>query len=296
MRAPVTNIFHSARHDGRGLRTVVFFGGCNMRCAWCHNPEGLSAKPRLMFYAKKCVGCGECMDTCDKISLKDGKMSLSDTCNLCGRCAEVCLGEALRPSSREMSVDEVMREVIKDKTYYRFSGGGVTASGGECLLYPEFLRELFGACREEGISTCIESALFVPRENVSALLELTDGFIVDLKIFDPVEHKKYTGVDNSRILENIKYLAENHGDLLVRTPLIPGATDSEENLFAILDFLSSVGVTGWELLRYNPLAGNKYSAIGKEYHDFGDRQSDETIEKILKALNEKNTSVKAFAK
>ena len=296
MRARITNIFHSARHDGRGLRTVVFFGGCGMRCAWCHNPESISHEPKLMFYSEKCVGCGECTRNCDKISFADGKISLADDCDLCGKCVDACLGEALVLSHREMSVDEVMREVIKDKTYYRFSGGGVTASGGECLLYPDFLRELFSSCRKEGISTCIESALFVPRENVSSLLELTDEFIVDLKIFDPTEHKKYTGVDNSRILENIKYLAENHGDLLVRTPLIPGATDSEENLFAILDFLSSVGVTRWELLRYNPLAGNKYSAIGREYSDFGERQSNEAIERILKALNEKNTSVKVFAK
>ena len=249
-----------------------------------------------MFYSEKCVGCGECTRLCDKISFADGKISLADRCDLCGKCAEVCLGEALVLSHREMSVGEVMREVVKDKTYYRFSGGGVTASGGECLLYPDFLRELFSACREEGISTCIESALFVPRENISAFLELTDEFIVDLKIFEPKEHKKYTGVDNSRILENIKYLAENHSDLLVRTPLIPGVTDTEENLFAILDFLSAVGVTRWELLRYNPLAGNKYSAMGREYYDFGERQSDETIEKILKTLNEKNTPVKVFAK
>ena len=296
MHAQVTNIFHSARHDGRGLRTVVFFGGCNMRCAWCHNPEGLSAKPRLMFYAEKCVGCGECMGACDKISLKDGKMSLSDTCNLCGRCAEVCLGEALRPSSREMSVDEVMREVIKDKTYYRFSGGGVTASGGECLLYPEFLRELFGACREEGISTCIESALFVPRENITALLPITDEFIVDLKLISSAEHKKYTGVDNSRILENIKFLAENHNNVLVRTPLIPEVTDTEENLFGILAFLADASIREWELLRYNPLAGNKYAALGEEYRNFGERQSTEFVEKALEALNEKNTSVKVFAK
>ena len=296
MLAKVTNIFHSARHDGRGLRTVVFFGGCGMRCAWCHNPESISPVPRLMFYSEKCVGCGECMKACDKISFADGKMRLAENCDLCGKCVDACLGEALALSSREMSVDEVMREVIKDKTYYRFSGGGVTASGGECLLYPDFLRELFTACRKEGISTCIESALFVPREKVSALLALTDEFIVDLKIFDPVEHKKYTGVDNSLILENIKYLAENHADLLVRTPLIPGVTDTEENLCAILDFLFSVGVKSWELLRYNPLAGNKYAAIGAEYSDFGERQSSCFIEKTLKLLNEKNTSVKVFAK
>lgn len=294
MRAPISNIFHSARHDGAGLRTAVFFGGCNMRCAWCHNPESLSASPKIMFYAEKCVGCGECTGRCEHISLDGGRLNISEGCNLCGDCVYLCLGEALCISNREMTVPEVMREVVKDKTYYRFSGGGITATGGECLLYPEFLCELFSACRREGINTCVESALYVPCENVLAVEELTDNFIVDLKLFDPEIHRKYTGVDNRRILENVRYLAKARPDLLVRTPLIPGVTDTEENLFAILDFLSASGVTSWELLPYNPLARSKYLALGKEYSDFGEKQSREFIEKTVDALNKKSTSVKVL--
>ena len=296
MRAPITNIFHSARHDGPGLRTSVFFGGCNMRCAWCHNPETFSASQNLMFFSEKCVGCGECTRLCDKISFVDGKLRLDDSCDGCGRCAEVCLGEALALSHREMSVDEVMREIVKDKTYYKFSGGGVTATGGECLLYPDFLRELFSACKNEGINTCIESALCVPRENVLAVDGLVDNFIVDVKIFDSEIHRKYTGVDNARILENVRYLAKSHPTLLVRTPLIPTVTDTEENLFSILGFLSEIGVGSWELLPYNPLARNKYSAIGKEYSDFGEKQSKEFIDKTVDSLNKKGTNVKVFSK
>ena len=293
--APVSNIFHSSTHDGQGLRTVVFLAGCAMRCAWCHNPESLSAKRRVMLYPEKCIGCGECEGICDILSAyRSGGLDSFDACRGCGACESRCLGGAIRMTNACMSVDEVFSEVKKDKTYYKFSGGGVTVSGGECLLYPDFLEELFGRAREENIHTVIESAMNVKRESVERLIPLTDGFIVDIKLIDSSEHKKYTGVENDLILENIRLLHSRHPDVLVRTPLIPGVSDSEKNLFGIVDFLSSLDTRGEkkiELLRYNPLAKSKYDATRLAYSDFGERQSDEEMERIVKSLSKRAQNV-----
>ena len=287
--APISNISHASLEDGSGLRTVVFFAGCNMRCLWCHNPESLSGVSRLMIYSAKCVGCLECRTMKCAAMVSGASAYDASLCRLCGECADVCLGEAIRLSCRQMSTDEVFADVIRDASYYKLSGGGITLSGGECLLYPDFAKELLTLSKQAGIGTCIETALFVPRKNIERVLGLADKFFIDIKLIDEEMHKKYTGVSNRSILENARWLISTHHDVTVRVPLIPGVTDTEENLDGIAAFVSSVKAAGkidLELLRYNPLAEAKYEALGKSHTVFGSAHSDAELATIAERLSQ----------
>ena len=292
--APVSNISHASLEDGEGIRTVVFLAGCGLNCRWCHNPEAISQSSKVMFYKDKCIGCKECEKIdcpalCGDISSYD-----ATACNGCARCETECLGDAIRLSSRKMSVSEVTLEVERDLRYYRHSGGGVTFSGGECLLYPDFMECILSLCKEREIHTAVESSLFVPRENIVRLISLIDKFYFDIKLIDPNEHRIYTSHSNERILENAAYVLENHPNVTVRIPLIPSVTDTEENLFGILDFLSkapSLGEKRVELLRYNSLADAKYSALGMRYENFGKAQTIEEIYALKEALRERYRGV-----
>ena len=288
-RAPISNISHASLEDGAGLRTVVFLSGCNMRCLWCHNPESLSPSPRVMIYSAKCVGCRECLALgCDAMPSGAGSY-VASLCRACGGCEEVCLGDAIRLSCRQMSADEVFSEVLRDASYYKLSDGGITLSGGECLLYPDFAEELLSLAKGAGIGSCIETALCVPRENIERVLELTDKFFIDIKLIDDELHKKYTGVSNRAILENARWLLASHKGVTVRVPLIPEVTDTEENLDGIAAFLSSIETAGkaeLELLRYNPLAEAKYEALGKSHRLFGTAHSDAELAAIAERLSQ----------
>ena len=290
INAPISNISRASMEDGDGLRTVVFFSGCAMRCKWCHNPETQNAKARLMLYRDKCIGCGECTRIgCAAIgnSLCEYDPKL---CTGCGKCVEACLGDALKLTHRSMSADEVVREVLKDEVFMRLSSGGVTLSGGECLLYPEFSVNVLSRVKERGIGTCVESALFVPHENVTRVMPFVDRFLIDIKIFDPEMHKEYTCVDNGLILENALYLMKNHPSVTVRIPLIPNVTDTVKNLSDIASFVKDAEYMGKrtiELLSYNPCADAKYAALGMEYTSFGKKQSDEILSGIDNLLKDR---------
>ena len=287
--APISNISHASTEDGAGLRTVVFLAGCNMNCLWCHNPESISHAPRLMIYSEKCIGCLECSNLNCPAMPRGAASYEASLCRACGECEALCLGDAIRLSSRKMSAEEVFSEVLRDAPFYKFSGGGLTLSGGECLLYPDFAEEILTRSRTSGISTCIETALFVPRENIERVIGLVDKLFIDLKLFDCEEHKKYTGVSNRRILENAKWILEAHKDVTVRVPLIPRVTDTEKNLRDIAAFLSSVDTAmkrELELLRYNPLAEAKYEALGKKHRLFGEAHSDARLRELADGLSE----------
>ena len=175
----IFNISRASLHDGPGVRSVVYFKGCNMRCAWCHNPEGLERNKQIPFHRSKCIGCGICASLCKHIKVS-GEINRSD-CIRCGKCAENCPVGAISLVGEEMSIDEVFEVIVKDKEYYVQSGGGVTISGGECLLYPEFSAELLKRCKAENIHTLIESAFCIPWENIEMVLPFTDLFFVDIK-------------------------------------------------------------------------------------------------------------------
>lgn len=262
----ITDIERCSFRDGPGIRTVVFFKGCNMHCKWCHNPETISPRKSMMYYPQRCISCFKCVYACPSKAQKriDGvHRFFPRLCIQCGKCAAVCYAEAMVASSRSMKVEDVMREVRQDKAYYQGSGGGVTLTGGEVMCQIPFAVELADACRAEGIPVGIETNLCLPFEQMLPLLSRSDVVMCDLKLWDSSEHQRWTGVPNELIIENIRRLDELGKPIIVRTPLIPGATDSEENISAISDFLASIkNLSYYELLNFNPLGGSKYESMG----------------------------------
>lgn len=282
LTANITNIARASLHDGPGIRTVVYFKGCGLRCAWCHNPETLTVENEILYAPIKCVHCGKCVEVCPAHHIIDGNdvAFLREGCQKCGRCAEVCPSGALSVVGKQMDVENVMREIRKDIRYYTQSGGGVTLSGGECLLQADFCVELLKKCKNEGIHTAIETALFVPWKNIEKVLPYCDFIFADFKIADIEKHKYYTGQDNRRILENLQGIVSfAPNKVTVRIPLIPGINDSKHDITTFAEKLKPFAnkLCGIEVLRYNTLAESKYIQIGKEYTDFGETQTDDYL-------------------
>lgn len=268
MKAFVTDIQRFSLSDGCGIRTTVFLKGCNMKCSWCHNPETLSRTPDLMFYRSRCIGCGKCFEVCPVGAHKiiDGEHVIErNICISCGKCAEICYAEALTMCGKEMSVDEVMAEIRQDKAYYDNSRGGVTISGGEVLCNLDFAILIADACKKEGISVAIETNLSFPFDLIKPLLTKLDAVMFDIKIADDEKHRAHTGISNKTVLENAYKLDELGIPLTVRTPIIPGVTDSVENISAIAKHISGLkNLVRYELLNFNPLGEGKYKGLDKE--------------------------------
>ncbi len=273
LTAPVTNISRCSVHDGPGVRTVVYLKGCSMKCRWCHNPETISARPVILYLESKCIGCGRCAEICpDCHTEEDGRhVFLRENCRVCGKCAEICPRLALTLCGREMTVEDVMKEVRKDAHFYRRSGGGITLSGGECLLHPEFSAALLAACRAEGIHTAVESALYADRTAIEKILPYTDLVFADCKLPDGEKHLRYTGREQEKILDNIRYLAGSGVKVILRIPVIPGVNDGEADAAGFAERIASFGdgIGEIELLRYNNLASSKYEIAGMTYVSFG---------------------------
>ncbi len=255
----IFDIIRNSFVDGPGIRTTVFFKGCNLRCAWCHNPESQSFDKQMMFYKSKCTGCGKCKQVCPYAL---------EQCDLCGRCEIYCPNGARKICGKQMSVDEIMAELVKDKDFYDASGGGVTFSGGECMLQIDFLCELLKGCKQKGIHTAVDTAGCVPWESFEKILPYTDLFLYDVKLMDSQKHKEYVGADNTLILENLKRLSKSGKHIIIRVPVIGGVNDSDKEMQAIADFLSSLNVEKVELLPYHAMGEHKYEAIGKEAAEF----------------------------
>ena len=241
MKATIFEIKRFAVHDGDGIRTTVFFKGCPLRCVWCHNPEGLSFAPEHAFYEHKCIDCGECK--------KEG-FTHAD-----------CLGEARILYGREVSVDELLPILLEDKEFYENSGGGVTLSGGECLIQADFCAELLRRLKENGISTAVDTSGFVSRAALDKVIPYTDVFLYDLKAYDEQVHIRSTGQSNQIILDNLRYLDAIGKKVEIRIPYVPGYNDGE--MEKIAEFLSSLkNIVRVRVLPYHNYAASKYQALG----------------------------------
>ena len=264
----VTEIQRFSLQDGPGIRTTVFLKGCNMHCSWCHNPETLKHMPEIMFYPIRCIGCGKCGEVCPQgaHSIANGVHTIDrDVCVGCGKCAEACYAEALQKCGTRMSAKQIMDEVVQDKPYYDNSNGGMTISGGECLCQSAFVEQLIDAAHERGIHAAIETNLSFDFARIEDVLHKCDLVMFDIKLMDDEMHKKYTGVSNAKVLENAKRLDELGIPFIVRTPLIPGVTDTDENVAAIADYIKDMKhLVRYELLNFNTLGGAKYESLAAE--------------------------------
>ena len=257
--------------DGPGIRTTVFFKGCNLQCAWCHNPESQSPKKQLLYFKDKCFGCNRCKAACPHSF---------NYCTFCGACAALCPNDARELCGSECSADALVQEVLKDKRFYDHSDGGVTFSGGECMLQIDFLETILKKCKEHGLHTAIDTAGNVPFSYFERILPFTDLLLYDVKCFDSVKHKHYTGVGNELILENLSKLLQCGNDIWVRIPVIADINDSEQEMLAIKAFLDTYGTPKRiQLLPYHAMGMHKYAAIQKDAPSFS-RPSDETIEHL----------------
>lgn len=266
----IFDIKRFATHDGKGIRTTVFFKGCPLRCKWCQNPEGLSYLPQALYMESKCMHCLSCVHASKQGGVRcvDHKICISrnikeDWNAIC----DVCPTLALSMDAKEYTVEECVYEILKDEIFFKREGG-VTFSGGEPFLQSDFLIDLLKACKEKGIHTAIETSLYTDLENVQKALPYLDQIYCDCKLYDENLHKQYTGVSNEKILKNIAYLLQSNkkAHVIVRTPLIPTMTASFENISSISKFLvSCYEDVHYEILNYNPLAQSKYAYLDMEY-------------------------------
>jgi len=274
-RALVFDIKKYAVHDGPGIRTTVFFKGCPLRCAWCHNPEGQRAAPEVMVKASRCLpGCRECVKVCrpKAITRTRARLAVSrQECDGCGACAEACPSQALELAGRRIDVADLVTTIFQDAIFHESSGGGVTFSGGEPLMQPDFLEAVLAECRHRESRTAIDTCGYVPTAVLKRFLGKADLFLYDFKVMDEAKHKKYTGVSNRIILDNLRVLAESGQQVNIRIPLIAGVNDDDENVGRTAEFLRSLkAIKRISLLPYHGLAADKYRRLDREkaHQDF----------------------------
>jgi pyruvate formate lyase activating enzyme len=270
LSATLFNIQQFSTEDGPGIRTTVFFKGCPLRCAWCHNPEGMHIHPQLMWYDVRCIAARDCLPACpeDALQLTPTGMQIDrQRCTACGDCVAACPGAALEVVGKRWELSVLLGELLKDRIFYETSGGGITLSGGEPLLQIDFLSALLPACKSAGLHVALDTCAAIPWERFEKVLRWLDMVLLDLKIMDAARHRQATGLDNTRILENARRLAASGMKIWVRTPVIPGYTADEENIQAIAAFIHEElpTVERWDLLAYTNLGRPKYHRLDIPY-------------------------------
>jgi len=254
----IFNIQHFSSEDGPGIRTTVFLQGCNLRCPWCHNPESQKMQTQIMHFVQKCIGCKRCVENCPEKEL------FSESCRHCGKCAENCPTGALVAYGKTAETAEILAECIQDRDLYDMSDGGVTVSGGEPLLQTGFLKELLEGLKAEGIHTALETAGCYEFERLEQVLPFTDLVFMDLKCMDEQKHKEVIGASNAVILENIRKVAAQNVDFVIRIPVICGFNDDE--LPAMAAFIETLPEhVKVELLAYHEICSGKYTALRREF-------------------------------
>lgn len=263
----IVDIKRHSLEDGPGIRSVVFFKGCPLRCIFCHNPEAQEPGPEILFSPQACISCRACAEVCPTKAVTLGRAERIDRkrCCRCGRCVQACPGSGLRQVGISYPVAELAELLLRDRAFYRHSQGGITLSGGECALYPDYVEALLKRLRPVGVHVVLETSGFFPYETFCRqILPFVDMIYYDLKIADAEAHMRYTGQPNRRILENFRRLVrENRVEVLPRIPLVPGVTATPENLTAIATFLREEGIRDAALLPYNPLGMEKFQTLGR---------------------------------
>jgi len=291
----VTGIQRFSIHDGPGIRSVVFLKGCPLSCAWCHNPETQSFSPEILYDASKCIGCGKCVPVCPFSchSLSDGMHAYSrDKCNACGECFKVC-PSALELCGKAMTVPQVLEEVLADRSFYN-NDGGMTISGGEPFAQGEFALSLLKNAKLQGLNCAAETCGAVSGEILLRAVEYTDLFLYDIKETDPARHEKYTGADNTLILENLSLLSAAGANIILRIPVIPGVNDRAEHFKAVGELAEKyTGVRSVDVLPYHRAGNSKYLRIGREVTEFTvpDRNTSETYVAAIAANTTKKVKL-----
>ena len=268
--AVVFDVKRYAINDGPGIRVTIFLKGCPLACRWCHNPEGISPTVQKMYSRDKCIGCGECVSICPIEACEltpDGIVTDNSICLRCEQCAEVCPALATEMSGRYESIADLLKVIESERPFFDQSGGGVTFSGGEPLLYPDFLIRILDACGQLNIHRTIDTAGLAKTKTLLKVAKRTDLFLYDLKLMDSEKHKQWTGVGNRRILQNLEALANTGADIQIRIPLINGVNSDEQNINATAEFIAALPGPrkSVRLLPYHNMAAGKAAKLGQEY-------------------------------
>jgi pyruvate formate lyase activating enzyme len=273
----ILEIIRMSTEDGPGIRTTVFFKGCSLNCSWCHNPESISFNPQIQWLGTSCISCGICVQACPEnavVQTEKGIFINRSLCNGCGLCADECPTTAMELLGKKWNVQNLVYELVKDRAYFEPSGGGVTLSGGEAALQNDFCLALLKELRSRRIQTALDTCGQLSQTALASLLPYVDILLYDLKEIDTEKHKRFTGSGNERILANAVFVADfkkTHifpKSIWIRTPIIPGATDTIENIQGIGDFINAnmqATVARWELCAFNNLCRDKYTRLGMDW-------------------------------